>query len=424
MKTKELKTVQVVIEDLRPSEYNPRSWSKKATAELKESIKRFGLVDPIICNSAPERKNVVIGGHFRLHCAKLLGYKEVPVVYIKLEDIEKEKELNLRLNANSGDWDFELLKEFNLDMLLDVGFGSKDLAPIWNDLLGVGNDEIDVEEEVKKIEEPRIKLGELYQLGEHRLICGDSTDFETIKKLVGKDKVSVLYCDPPYNISLDYDKGFGSKSKYGGKVNDSKSEREYRNLIVGTIENGIGSCQKDAHIFYYCDENYIYLIQQSFRDLGIKLKRVCLWIKNNQNPTNQTAFNKCYEPCVYGTIGSPYLAPINNLTEIMNKEIGTGNDTIDDVLDISNLWTVKRLPGTKYEHPTEKPPALHERPLRRCSKPGDIILDLFGGSGSTLIACEQLKRKALLCEMDPVFCEVILRRFEKLTGIKPIKMED
>jgi DNA modification methylase len=245
-----------------------------------------------------------------------------------------------------------------------------------------------------------------------------------VKRLVDKDKVNVMYCDPPYNISLDYDKGFGAKSKYGGQVNDSKSEREYRNLIAGTIENGIAFLKKDAHVFYYCDENYIWLIQQSYRDLGIKLKRVALWIKNNQNPTPDSAFNKAYEPCVYGTMGNPYLAPINNLTEVMNREVGNGNDTIEDITNISNLWLAKRLPTTTYEHPTEKPPTLHEKPLLRCSKSGDVVLDLFGGSGSTLIACEQLKRKCLMVEMSPTFCDVIIRRYEALTKTKAIKIEE
>lgn len=410
-----MNVLNVPTSDLRPAKYNPRSWSKKATSDLKDSIEKFGLVDPIICNSAPNRKNIVIGGHFRLHVAKLLGYKEIPVVYINISDIEKEKELNLRLNKNTGDWDFDVLKDFNLDVLLDVGFDSKSLSSIWDDLLGVESDDFNLNKEIDKITTPTVKTGNLYQLSNHRLVCGDSTDLDVVKKLVGDDQVNILYCDPPFNISLDYDKGFGKKSKYGGKVNDSKPDVEYDRLITETLKNGLSVLSKDAHIFYYCDENHIWLIQQCFKNQEIKLKRVCLWIKNNQNPTNQTAFNKSYEPCVYGIIGKPYLAPINNLTEIINKEIGTGNDIVSD---ISNLWIEKRLPGNRYEHATEKPPTLHEKPFLRCSKPGDIILDLFGGSGSTLIACEKLNRKALLVEQDPVYCELIIRRYEKLTSMK------
>jgi len=139
-------------------------------------------------------------------------------------------------------------------------------------------------------------------------------------------------------------------------------------------------------------------------------------VKNNHNMTPQVAFNKAYEPCVYATRGKPYFAPINNLNEVLNKEVATGNRTLDDILDLLDLWLVKRLPGQDYEHPTAKPPTLHEKPLRRCTKPSDVVVDLFGGSGSTLIACEQLKRRAFLCEIDPVFCDVIIKRFTELTG--------
>jgi DNA modification methylase len=145
---------------------------------------------------------------------------------------------------------------------------------------------------------------------------------------------------------------------------------------------------------------------------------VCLWIKNGFNATPRVAFNKCYEPCVYGTKGKPYLAPLHNLNEILDKEIGTGNRTIDDILDILDIWLAKRLPGQEYEHPTSKPPTLHEKALRRCTQINDIVLDLFGGSGSTLIACEELKRRAYLVEKEPIFCQLIINRFEKLTGVK------
>lgn len=411
MKNK-LKTEYVDVSSLIPSEYNPRKLSDKAKMDLKKSISRYGLVEPLVVNGSPNRSMVLIGGHQRLKVAKEMGYKKVPVVFVNIPDIEKEKELNIRLNKDVGDWELSLLKDFDLDMLLDVGFDSGDLDSIWDDLTDTESDNFVVENEIKKIGSPTIKLGDMFELGNHHLIHGDATDPEVVKKLAGNDKVNVVYCDPPYNISLDYDKGFGKKSKYGGKVNDSRSIEEYRTLIAESLKNGLSVANKDAHVFYYCDSNYIWLIQQSFMEQGIKLRRVCLWVKNNQNPTSQIAFNKTFEPCVYGTIGAPFLNPINNYTEIMNKEIGTGNEGLDD------LWSVKRLPGNKQFHPTEKPPTLHEKPLLRCSKPGDVILDLFGGSGSTLIACEQLNRRALLVELDPVFCELIIRRYEKLTGNK------
>jgi DNA modification methylase len=407
----------VSVDLLRPAEYNPRKWDESAAKKLAESIKRFGLVDPIIVNNAPNRKNIIIGGHFRLEVAKSLGLTQVPVVYVNIPNIQKEKELNLRLNRNTGEWDFELLKDFNVELLLDVGFDDNDLSHIWDDNLGVEDDEFDVEKELEKIKEPKSKLGDIYELGMHRLICGDATSPEVVKKLVQNGEVSMLYCDPPYNIALDYNNGIGAKGKYGGKTNDRKSEEEYRAFLKKTLENGLAVTHPDSHIFYWCDENYIGLIQELYKELGITSKRVCLWIKNNQNVTPQSAFNKVYEPCVYGVRGTPYLAEsVRNLNEVLNKEVGTGNRLTDDILDLFNIWLAKRLPSQDYEHPTEKPPTLHEKALRRCTKPGDIILDLFGGSGSTLIACEQLKRRAFLSEIEPIFCDLIIKRYEKLTG--------
>lgn len=407
----------VSVDILRSAEYNPRKWDEVAAKKLAESIKRFGLVDPIIVNSAPNRKNIVIGGHFRLEVTKSLGITQVPVVYVNIPNIQKEKELNLRLNRNTGEWDFELLRDFDVKLLLDVGFDDSDLSHIWDDNLGVEDDEFDVEKELEKIKEPKSNLGDVYELGVHRLICGDATNPEVLRKLVQDDKVSMLYCDPPYNISLDYSNGIGTNGKYGGKTNDKKSEEEYKAFLKKTLENGLSTTLPDAHVFYWCDENYIGLIQEIYKELGITNKRVCLWIKNNQNVTPQIAFNKVYEPCVYGTRGNPYLSnSVRNLNEVLNKEVGTGNRLTDDILDLFNIWLAKRLPSQDYEHPTEKPPTLHEKALRRCTKPGDIVLDLFGGSGSTLIACEQLKRRAYLSEIEPIFCDLIIKRFEKLTG--------
>lgn len=402
---------------LRSAEYNPRKWDENSTRQLAESIKRFGLIDPIIVNGAPSRKNIVIGGHFRLQVARMLGISEIPVVYVNIPNSDKEKELNLRLNRNTGEWDFELLKEFDVELLLDVGFDDSDLSHIWDENLGVEDDEFDTEQELKEIGTPKTKLGDVYQLGSHRLICGDATNPEVLKKLVLENKASMLYCDPPYNISLDYSNGIGTNGKYGGKTNDKKSEEEYKTFLKKTLGNALTSAFPDAHIFYWCDENYIGMVQEIYKELGITNKRVCLWIKNNQNVTPQTAFNKVYEPCVYGIRGNPYLSEsVKNLNEVLNKEVGTGNRLIDDILDLFNIWLAKRLPAQEYEHPTEKPPTLHEKSLRRCTKAGDIVLDVFGGSGSTLIACEQLKRKAYLCEIEPIFCDLIIKRYEKLTG--------
>lgn len=417
MKKENIKIEKVAIALLRPAAYNPRVMDAKQETDLTASIKQFGIIDPIIANSNKDRLNIVIGGHQRLKIAIKLGYKEIPVVYLNLS-VKKEKILNLRLNKNTGFWDFELLKNFEIGTLLDIGFDSEEIGMAWNDVLEIEDDQFDEEKELEKIKTTDIKPGDLFALGDNKLLCSDSTQQESIKTLMGEEKTVMVYCDPPYNISLDYNKGLGGKKNYGGHVDDSKSDTEYQEFLKQTILTAISASQPNTHFFYYCDQRYIGLLQSLYSELGIKNQRVCLWIKNGFNVTSQVSFNKCYEPCVYGIKGKPYLAPIYNLNEILNKEIGTGNRTIDDILDGLDIWLAKRLPGQEYEHSTSKPPTLHEKALRRCTKINDIVLDLFGGSGSTLIACEQLKRRAYLIEKEPIFCQLIINRFEKLTGIK------
>lgn len=406
------------VSKLIPNDQNPRVMSPKQVEDLKKSLKKFNLVEiPVV-----DRDNKVIAGHQRLMVMKLLGREdeeiEVRVPNRKLSKSEYNQYL-LTSNRVHGEWDWDkLAANFDIDTLLTSGFDDTDLSHLFDDL-EVEDDEFDVDKELEKIKKPKSKLGDIYQLGAHRLLCGDSTNPKSVQRIMGGKKVNTILQDPPYNIGLSYDKGMGGKKQYGGNVNDSKTDAQYRELLNIALKNGLAVCQPDAHIFTYCDQKYIWLLQTLYQELGIQNKRVCLWIKNASNPTPQVAFNKQYEPCVYGTIGSPYLSDkVLNLSEVMNKEIGTGNRTIEDILDMLDIWLVKRLNGADYEHPTQKPPQLHEKALRRCTKHGDTILDLFAGSGSLMVACEQLKRSAYMVEREPIFVDLIIRRYEKLTGKK------
>jgi len=415
----DIKIVWVDIKLPREALYNPRAHSEAQETQLTASIDTFGAVEPLVLNGARNRLNVVIGGHFRLKVFRKLGYKTVPVVYVNIPSIEREKELNLRLNKNTGDWDWEALKEFDTDFLKDVGFDAGELAQFWDGALETEDDGFDVEKELEKIGKPKTKRGDRYQLGSHILLCDDATNAKDVQRLVGKTKIEMIYCDPPYNIDLSYDKGISNKMRYGGKTKDNKTEQEYREFLSTTLGNALAVAKTDTHVFCWCDQKFIGLLQSLYPTLGVDFRRVCLWIKNNQNMTPQVAFNKCYEPCVYGVRGKPYLSPsIQNLNEVANKEVGNGNRLIDDIQDHLDLWLCKRLPTVEYEHPTAKPPTLHEKAIRRCTKPGDAILDLFGGSGSTLIAAHQMKRRAFLCEIEPIFCDLIIRRFEAVSGEK------
>ena len=156
-KSKKINISYVDLSALLPADYNPRTWDEVAISKLTDSIRRFGLVDPLIVNSAPNRKNIIIGGHFRYEVAKRLGINKVPVVYVNIPDVEKEKELNLRLNRNTGDWNYDLLKSFDMDLLLDIGFDDADLSTIWDESLSVEEDEFNTEDELSKIKEIKTK---------------------------------------------------------------------------------------------------------------------------------------------------------------------------------------------------------------------------------------------------------------------------
>lgn len=403
------------VDDLLPYEKNPRKITDKQMEDLKESLKKFGLAEV----PAIDADGKIVAGHQRIRALQLLGKGQdeidIRVPNRKLTSGEFKQYL-LTSNRSGGSWDWEILaSDFDINTLLMAGFDSTDLTNIFDDNLEVTDDDIDIEKELEEAKTTDIKRGDMFTFGKHRLLCGDSTDLNTVKRLVGDEKIDLINIDFPYNIGVDYSSGIGGKQNYGGTTNDKKSDIEYREFLTSILKNALSVSKADCHVFGWLDEKYIGLMQDNYKTLGIEFKRLCLWAKGSHNPTPQIAFNRCVELCMYGIQGSPYLSDkVKNLTEFQNKEIDTGNRLIDDILDLLNIWLVKRLPGNEYEHPTMKPPALYEKSIRRCSRANDAVLDLTAGSGSLMIACDALKRRAYLAEIEPVFCQVILNRFQKL----------
>jgi len=420
MKKLSWKTIQKTVNELVPQEVNPRVMSDKQMSDLKKSLSKYGLVEiPAI-----DFNGDILAGHMRMKAMKLLGRGEevIDVRFPNRKLTEQEaKQYLIASNKISGDWDFDLLKSFDFETLEFAGFDPIEIGTLMDADKEVAEEKFDVEKELKKIKKPKTKLGDVIVLGKSKILCGDSTNKENLRRLFGSERASMIYSDPIYNISINYDGGIGGRANYGGNVNDTRSFDEYKEFLKNSMEAGLAICHKDTHVFYYCDQIYIGVVQDLYRSLGIENKRVCLWLKNNQNPVPGVAFNKAYEPVVYGVRNKPYLADINNLNEVLNKELTTGNNLLDEINDI---WMAKRLSADKYEHATSKPPQLHEKAIKRCTKPNDIILDSFLGSGSTLIAGETLGRRVYGCELEPVFCDLIVRRWEKLTGKKAIYEKD
>jgi DNA modification methylase len=247
-------------------------------------------------------------------------------------------------------------------------------------------------------------------------LCASSTDQHAVEKLFDGQKATAIYSDPPFNIGLSYNKGVGNTRDYGGTYDDNKTTLEYVNFIRNVLKSSLAVSLPDIHVAFWADEAWVWVFQTLYNELNIKNRRLNVWIKNNSSPVPGTAFNKCTEFCVYGTQGTPYLSELfKNLNEIQNKDLGTGNQLLED---ISNIWAVKRLPSNQMEHPTSKNPELHYKFIMRCTKPGDIIFDAFSGSASTMVCAEKLDRIVYSLEIDPIFCDLAIKRFEKLTGLK------
>ena len=410
-----IKIEYVDIQSLKFYPNNPRIYGEAETQKVMSSFRKHGFLSPLLI----DQDFVVLSGNLRLVACQRLKLKQVPVVQLHIADSKKRADVVLKMNILNGSWDYDILRSFDIDVVLEAGFKDFDLSAIWDDSLATEDDDFQVDEELAKITEPKTKLGQIYQIGNHVIGCGSSTDADFVKKVMGGRRADMIYTDTKFNIGLSYSKGLGGKSNYGGETNDNMSEQDYREFLKKTIQNGLLVAKPNCHIFFYNDQRNIGLVQDLYRELGIDNKRACLWLKNGLNPTPGVAFNKSYEACIYGTVGRPYLSPkCLNFTEILNREIATGNRQTDDILDQLDIWLVKRLAGQDYTHPTEKPVTLHERPIRRCTKVNDIVIDLACGSGSTLISCEQLKRRCITLDIEPIFCDLAIKRIETLTGLK------
>ena len=413
------------VKNLIPNGYNPRQMSVDERTQLEQSIKEFGAVVPVVLNT-DSRENTIIGGEQRITIYADLGYKEVECMIPSRElSLTEERELNLRLNKNTGSWSEEMLKAFDLEELLNVGFNDDELQNFFDDV-ELAEDEYDVDEAIEQMDEPRAKLGEIWQLGDHRLLVGDSTNPEQVSKLMNRVKAHFVYLDSPYNIGVSYDKGISKSKNYGGQHSsqkDSLSDEVFEQFLDASVATVVSIAQPNAHFLYWADAKYLGTLQSLYKKYDITFRRLLLWVKNNQNVTPQVAFNRVHEPAVYGTIGKPHLnKAYKNANEILNQDVSSGNQLHDEILDMLDLWLVKRDDVQSYLHPTQKPVGLSEKPLRRCTAPGHIVFSGFGGSGSDLIACEQLGRRWYGVELDPVFASVIIDRWEKFTKLTATRL--
>lgn len=437
-----LQTVYVNIDELIKADYNPRKWDDKALSDLKESIKRFGIVDPAIVNSAENRKNIVIGGHMRIEAAKALGLKEMPVIYLDISDIEKEKELNLRLNKNQGEFDFALLANFAEDLLQDVGFNSEELDSIfdWDD----DNPEIfDLKKELEKlnIKEIEIQKGDIWQLGDSKLMCGDSTIEENVLKLMNGEKADMCFTDPPYILDYLHGKKKNGKPVEGFGAKRNRKYLETDELPDNFTELWMGNVSKiskdNFHIIVYENWKNIRTIWNEMEKYW-KVKNMLVWHLPNRNQgfAAKYKFFSKHDIAMVGSTESSETFNLNPEDELLQNEYETALYAIAGKPHWEGYEKGKKIQPTdfiEYKASDEKSSGqgiiFGTKPLeilipyiKVLTKRGDLIIEPFGGSGSTLIASTKMKRRCYLMEKSPVYAEVIKNRWEKLTGEKGVKI--
>jgi DNA modification methylase len=436
MTHEQLNIKSVGVGQLKAAVYNPRKWSGEATAQLTESIKRFGMVDPIIANSAEARKNIVIGGHFRLKVAKDLGYKEVPVVYLDIPDEVKEKELNLRLNRNLGDWDYTLLAEFDQSVLTDVGFSSEELDDIF-DLEMDEPEQFDLQKELDKLDIKSIEVqkGDVYKLGDSRLMCGDSTVQADMQKLMNGEQANMCMTDPPY--ILDY-----LHAKRGGKpVTGFGAKRNRRYLETDVLPDDFTELWM-ANIAEVAKPDFSIIVYENWKNLRIiwsemekywKVKNMIVWHLANRHQGFSAKY-KFFSKHDIAMVGGSGEVPYNHDEEPdgLQEEFETA------LYAISGKPQWEGYEGGKKYQPTDfidhqasdekssgqgvifgtKPVEILIPYIKVLTKRDDLVVEPFCGSGSTLIAATQMKRRCYIMEKSPVYAEVALKRWERMTGLK------
>lgn len=420
-----MEIINIKISELKPANYNPRVMSEKEMTNLRRSIREFGFVEPVVVNKHPGRENVVVGGHQRISAAQLEGIEEVPCYFVDL-DLHHEKALNLALNKIHGEWDekklqdliIKLSDEGQLDMNL-TGFDTAEINDMKDEAIRIKGDAEDNEDNIVVPENPISQPGEIYELGPHRLMCGDSTDPEQVAKLMGEAKARMIFTDPPYNVNYESSHnhdGSGQVSSNEGKkiMNDNMPKEDFISFLEKAFRNFYKFSTDDCSI-YVCHATRTYPeFAQAMERAGWYISQNIIWIKDMFVFAIGAQYHRIFEPVIYGwKKGFKHYFDSQDTAkakDVWHLKYDDGDGKFFDV------WRISRDPRKKYEHPTQKPVTLIKRALMNNSQRGDAVLDLFGGSGSTLLACDKLERRAFIMELDPRFCDVIRRRYAHSQG--------
>lgn len=391
-----LKIEYISLDKLTPYKNNARKHSDKDVKAVKKSIEKFGMCDPIGIWSD---KNIIVEGHGRLMALKELGHTEAPCIRLDHLSEEDRRAYGLAHNktAELSVWDYEKeaaeiksLREYDVSMA-DFGFDLGD----FDERMEVTEGDFEEPEEGEEIV-PRMKAGEVWQLGRHRLMCGDSTEKENVLNLLDGARADMVFTDPPYGVNVE-----------GGKNNNTIAGDLTQTAIPFSFEIATEVATKENARFYFCGgEANISIYFKLFERYLRQIPRLLVWVKENQVLSHNN-YHKQYELIFFG------------------YKQGGGNlwYSSREMQDASDVWQISRDPSKNYVHPTQKPVELAARAIRNSSQKGSIIYEPFSGSGSTLLACEQLGRVCYAMELDPYYCEMTARRWEQLTGETARKIE-
>ena len=384
---------QVAVDKLIPYVNNSRKHSDAQVAQIAASIKEFGWTNPILVDG----DHGIIAGHGRLMAARKLGMKEVPVIELAHLTDTQRKALIIADNklAMNAEWDTDLLTIELNELLADnfameiLGFDPKELSALLEPEVVEGLTDEDAVPDVP--EEPKTQLGDIYQLGNHRLMCGDSTSIDAVDKLMIGQKADLVFTDPPYAL-------FGNSTGVAGVTDDNMVRSFFRDILVMLKINA----KPYAHIYVCCDWHSAFSIEAVAKSIELKAKNLCIWDKGDGGIG--AMYQQCYEMIWFFDN-----SPTSKTTTNSNK---AGVRTVNGK---PNIWRIKRH-LTNRVHNAQKPVDLVNIPMLNGSDGGNVVLDLFGGSGTTLISAEINGRAARLMELEPKYCDVIVKRWEEFTG--------
>ena len=424
---------KISVGELKAASYNPRKDLKPGDAEyekLKRSIQEFGYVEPVIWN---KRTGTVVGGHQRLKVMKDLGYEEVDCVVVDLDE-QKEKALNIALNKISGEWDEGLLASLLKDLDnngYDITFTGFDLAEA-QELFGSGSfenvheDEFDAESATAEIVEPKTRRGDLWLIGKHRLLCGDCTLDNDVAKLMDGREADVMVTDPPYNV--DYGSAIIGKNKSKTRAessiaNDNMSDDDFHQFLLAFYKAAYGVMKKGAPLYVFHSTKETVNFTRAMEEAGFKYAQTLVWLKNHFTLGRQD-YQWIHEPILYGWKegAGHYFIGDRNLPTVFEEFKENPNklnkaelvELLTKILDIPTTVIKDNKPSRSEDHPTMKPITLCAKLIYNSSHEGDTVFEPFGGSGSTLIAAEQLNRRCCAIELEPKYCDVIVRRYKEL----------